>query len=120
LLREMSNVAAECFKHPREVSVLSEEDGKYHEAGELKYLRESERERTSTAKVIDPYFKLVFLTATFGTLFFFVACIVLHVATGGNPPPLLDKFIQGLFDLVKIGFGAIVGLLGGKAIGSRA
>jgi len=35
-------------------------------------------------------------------------------------PAPLDKLIQGLFDLAKIGFGAVVGLLGAQSLGRNA
>ena len=63
---------------------------------------------------ISPQFKLVFLTAAGGTLLFALLCVVLTFAAGKEPPQLFEKVILSLFDLVKIGFGAVVGLLGGK------
>jgi len=59
---------------------------------------------------------LVFLTAAIGTLFFVVLCLVLTLIAGKEPPPLFEKVILGFFDLAKIGFGAVVGLLGGKKL----
>lgn len=65
---------------------------------------------------ISPQFKLVFVTAAAGTLLFVVLCLVLSLVAGREPPPLFEKLIMGFFDLAKIGFGAIVGLLGGKRL----
>jgi hypothetical protein len=65
---------------------------------------------------INPQFKLVFLTAVIGTLLFIVLCLVLSLLAGKQPPPLFEKVIMGFFDLAKIGFGAVAGLLGGKKL----
>jgi hypothetical protein len=61
-------------------------------------------------------FKLVFLTAAVGTGVFVVLCLVLVLLAGREPAPLLEKVIMGFFDMAKIGFGAVVGLLGGKRL----
>jgi len=68
------------------------------------------------ASRIDPQFKLVFITAAADTMLFVGICISLHLYTDGQPPPALAKLIDGLLDMAKIGFGAAVGLLGGKAL----
>jgi hypothetical protein len=34
-------------------------------------------------------------------------------------PGLLDRVVTGLLDLVKIGFGAVIGLLGGQVLHGR-
>jgi len=65
---------------------------------------------------LDPKFKLVFLTAAIGTLLFTLICVVLHLATTGEPPPARKELIEGLLTMAKVGFGAIVGLLGGKKL----
>jgi hypothetical protein len=65
---------------------------------------------------IDPKFKLVFLTAASGTLLFTLICVALHLVTTGEPPPARKEFIEGMLTMAKIGFGAIVGLLGGKVL----
>jgi hypothetical protein len=59
---------------------------------------------------------LVFLTAAGGTLLFVIICVTTTIIAGESPPPLLEKTVTSLFDLAKIGFGAIVGLLGGQAL----
>jgi hypothetical protein len=65
---------------------------------------------------ISPTFKFVFRWSFVGTLLFVALCIVLSLVAGREPPPLFEKVIMGTFDLAKIGFGAIVGLLGAKYV----
>jgi hypothetical protein len=61
-------------------------------------------------------FKLVFGAAAGGTLLFVVLCVVLALIAGKEPPSLMTEIVRGLFSLAQIGFGAVVGLLGGKRI----
>ena len=65
---------------------------------------------------LDPKFKLVFLTAAAGTLFFTLLCVAIHLTTTGDLPPAKDKFVDGMLTMAKVGFGGIVGLLGGKVL----
>lgn len=51
-----------------------------------------------------------------GTLGFAILYVVLTFLAGKEPPPLFEKIIMGFFDLAKIGFGAVVGLPGGKKL----
>jgi hypothetical protein len=74
------------------------------------------REKAAGHPPINPQFKLVFLTAAIGTLLFLALCVTVTLVAGKDPPPLMDKFVTTVLDLVKIGFGAIVGLLGGKVL----
>ena len=41
-----------------------------------------------------------------------------YLVTGGSPSSLIEEMILGLFDLAKIGFGEIDGLLGGRSLAS--
>lgn len=117
MIAEMANIAAECVRTPRRASVWSPELGRYVcpaspglPAGDVRYSPAARSDHTP----ISPQFKLVFLTAAGGTLLFVAVCLGLSLVAGREPPPLLEKIIVGVFDLAKIGFGAIVGLLGGK------
>lgn len=65
---------------------------------------------------IDPKFKLVFLTAAGGTLLFTLTCVALQLATKGELPPAQKELSDSILTMAKIGFGAIVGLLGGKVL----
>ena len=123
MLAEMANVASECLKSPRHESIWSPRLRKYvcrntpegqeaiadQEPGIL-------ASQSTVHRPISPKFKLVFLTATGGTAFFVLLCLILSMAAGKEPPPLMEKVIMGFFDCAKIGFGAIVGLLGGRSL----
>jgi hypothetical protein len=119
MIAEMTNIATECLSHPRVGSVWSVSRGAYvcRETPEGKEaLAQLTVRDTLTHPPIDPQFKLVFATATAGTVLFIVLCLVLSLIAGKEPPPLFEKIILGFFDMVKIGFGAMVGLLGGKKL----
>lgn len=109
----MINIAAECFRVGRP-SVWSHSLHRYVCAdspeGEAALREHAEH------PPINPQFKLVFLTSLGGTALFVVLCLVLSLIAGKQPPPLFEKIIMGFFDMAKIGFGAIVGLLGGKKL----
>jgi hypothetical protein len=120
MITEMANIAAECLKTPTRSSVWSATLGKYvcvdtSEGKEA--LAQTSVVETVAHPPINPQFKLVFVTATSGTVIFIVLCLVLSLLAGKEPPPLFEKIILGFFDMAKIGFGAVVGLLGGKKLG---
>ena len=119
MIGEMANIAAECVTRTRTASVWSAREGKYVRADSPEG-REALTITTPAVAAahppISPQFKLVFVTAAAGTLLFVVLCLVLSLVAGREPPPLFEKLIMGFFDLAKIGFGAIVGLLGGKRL----
>jgi len=114
-------VAVECFKHPWYKSFWSSKRRRYICPEGEKLERETvvEEIKGSRKPEISAQFKLVFLTSAIGTLLFIALCVVLTLAAGKEPPTLLQEVIRGLFDLAKIGFGAIVGLLGGQALQSE-
>src|SRR5438105_1477883 len=122
MLKEMALIAVECVRNPRRKSVWVPGLGKYvcpDSADGKKALAAEIRVSLAEDGIhppINPQFKLVFLTAAGGTLLFIVLCFVLALLAGKDPPPLFDKVITGFFDLAKIGFGAVVGLLGGKQL----
>ena len=122
MLKEMAQIAVECVKNPRRRSVWVPGLGKYvcpdSEEGRKALAQEIKVSLAEDEKhpPIDPQFKLVFLIAASGTLLFIVLCLVLTLLAGKEPPPLFEKVIMGFFDLAKIGFGAVVGLLGGKQL----
>ena len=120
MIKEMAQIAAECFKRPGEMSVWSPELGRYVCPDEAKTVAAKPPPKISSKVAkhppVNPQFKLVFLTSVIGTFIFAVVCLVLTFAAGKEPPPLFEKVIMGFFDLVKIGFGAIAGLLGGKKL----
>ncbi|HYK00285.1 MAG TPA: hypothetical protein VE974_00925 [Thermoanaerobaculia bacterium] len=115
----MINIAAECLKTGR-TSVWSIHLGKYvcSDSEEGREALRDQQEVAAHAHAINPQFKLVFLTAAGGTVLFVLLCLVLSLLAGKEPPPLFEKIIMGFFDMAKIGFGAMVGLLGGKKLQS--
>jgi hypothetical protein len=123
MLAEMANVASECLKSPTNESIWAPRLRRYvcrNTPEGLEAVADQDPvvvvSETSGHRPISPKFKLVFLTATGGTAFFVLLCLVLSMAAGKQPPPLMEKVIMGFFDCAKIGFGAIVGLLGGRAL----
>ena len=119
MIAEMTNIAAECVKTPGRPSIWAPRLGKYvcpdTPEGQQAISDQSLAIRAAHPP-ISPQFKLIFLTAAGGTLLFVVICLVLSLIAGRNPPPLFERIIMGFFDLAKIGFGAVVGLLGGKQL----
>jgi len=118
MLRDMATIAAECIKHPDRRAVWSQQLGKYvcpdTDEGWTVTLDHASR----THPPLSAQFKLVFGTAAGGTLLFVLLCVVLTLASGKEPPSLMTELIRGLFSLAQIGFGAVVGLLGGKRLNS--
>jgi hypothetical protein len=119
MISEMANIAAECLEHPSKKSVWSTRLNKYvctsTPEGKEALVDQSLAVRAAHPG-INPQFKLIFVTAAGGTAVFIVLCLVLSLIAGKEPPPLFEKIILGFFDMAKIGFGALVGLLGGKKL----
>jgi hypothetical protein len=124
MLKAMAVIAAECAKAPGKYSVWSPEVNKYvcsdTEEGKraIALLSQPSSKESSTHPPINPTFKLVFLTAAGGTVLFVVLCFVLTLSAGRDLPSLAEKVVMAFFDLAKIGFGAVVGLLGGQSLQS--
>jgi hypothetical protein len=120
MIGKMAAVAVESVKRPTTKAVWSERRDCYvcpEEPDGRAALAEQRTEHVEGKPApLNPRFKLVFLTAAFGTLFFFVVCVGVHLAMGSTMSPPLIQLIDRTFDLVKIGFGAVVGLLGAKAL----
>jgi hypothetical protein len=62
--------------------------------------------------LLSPKFKLVFLTASVFTLLSFIGTFV--CAVWDKDHPMLGTLFSTLETTWKIGFGAIIGLIGGK------
>jgi hypothetical protein len=113
MIKAMTEVASECLRNPKRDS--------YWSAAEKRYIcpESAQVEPHNTAPPTRPplqeNFKLVFLAAFGGTILFTLICVGCHLATGGEPPAGLQRLIDGLLDMAKIGFGAVVGLLGAKS-----
>jgi uncharacterized membrane protein len=65
-------------------------------------------------KSISPHFKMVFLTVTAITGVFFLANLAIVLGVH-NPTDQMKSFVTTTTALYQAGFGAIVGLIGGKA-----
>jgi hypothetical protein len=61
-----------------------------------------------------------FLTAAGGTLLFVLLCFGVHLLTSGVMPSATEKLVDGMLDMAKIGFGAVVGLLCGQTLRNGA
>lgn len=115
----MASAATECLTRPGQPSFWIESEGRYICLKELEGRSAPEVEvpaAVSDKDRLDPKFKLVFGASVVGTLLFTSICVALHLATTGEPPPLREKLIENFFTMANIGFGAIVGLLGGKTL----
>jgi hypothetical protein len=111
VLRAIGKVATECIRRPGQPSLWLEAEGRYvcpDEANAYALAAKSqENADTAPSARLDPKFKLVFLTATGGTVLFTLICVALHLATTGEPPPPRKEFIEGMLTMAKIGFGAL-------------
>jgi hypothetical protein len=119
MIKQMAQVAIESVREPNRHSIwhaggqryVCPRDPEYKEA-----IREQSAETSAAHPAINPAFKLVFLTAAGGTLLFVLICLGMHVALGEKMPPATVKLVDGFFAMAQIGFGAVVGLLGGQVL----
>jgi hypothetical protein len=114
MAKDVAVIAAECIKTPHRASKWSKQLGRYVGADHPDF-HQASSERLSPPP-LSSEFKLVFLTAAAGTFIFVALCVITTMVAGKDMPQPLDKLIQGLFDLAKIGFGAVVGLLGAQSL----
>ena len=120
-LARMGKLAVECVKDPRRPSFWIEPEGRFI-CPKGKEARAKAADQiagiaiSQPAARIDPRFKLVFLTVAIGTLLFTLMCIGLVLATTGELPPARKELLQSILTMAKVGFGALGGLLGGKAV----
>ena len=122
IVRDLAQIAVECAKPGRE-SIWSPELGKYvcrdSEEGKRALLQSGRPPllyKEGQHPALGQQFKLVVLISFALTVLFLVLCVVLTLVAGKEPPPLHDKIVMGLFDLVKISTGTLLGLLGGKML----
>jgi hypothetical protein len=59
---------------------------------------------------------MIFLSVGLLTLVFFGTHLFLVIAFDGDKSDRVDNFLQGTSALYQLGFGAMVGLIGGKAV----
>ena len=122
-LADAIKIAQECVRRPGKVSIWSPKLDRYvcgDDPGFRQALADQAQPKNKVYSPLSPAFKLVFLTAIGGTLLFFVTCLSVHLWTGGVMPSATEKFVDGLWDMVKVGFGAVTGLLGGQALRNEA
>jgi hypothetical protein len=67
-----------------------------------------------SGEVLDPAFKLVLLIVSIGTFSLLLVMIVLAATDASNDAS--KNLFETSSTMFKVGFGAIVGLLGGKAL----
>ena len=116
MVGDMAAIAVECLTRPKKNAVWSPAHGRYV-CPRTENIAEAQLERKSaTRPPISPLFKLVFAAAAIGTLLSLTLCVALTLAAGREPPSLMTEVVRGLFSLAQVGFGAIVGLLGGKRL----
>ncbi len=63
---------------------------------------------------LSPLFKMSFIAVIGFTLIFFIAC--LYISSQGQLNPSQGELFTTCSTLVKMGFGAIVGLISGKQL----
>ena len=117
VVARMSGVARECFRRPRVTSLLASSESRYvcpEEAEEFARAENLQGERRAAHR-IDPKFKMVFLATVGGTLLFTCICVALRLGAGSSLSSADDELFGVMLTMVKIGFGAIVGLLGGES-----
>jgi hypothetical protein len=116
---KMVDVAVECTKALGSTSLWSKSANKYVHTKDPEY-NQARAEQTPDVSAAHPpinqAFKLVFLTAAAGTLLFIAICVGVHIITGGEMPTATQKLVDGLIGMAQIGFGAVVGLLGGQTL----
>src|SRR4051795_6962499 len=118
MLKEMARIATECVKSPKMVSVWVPEAGRYVCGVSAAEIPSAITHTTGKPRALEPRFKVVFIGAAAGTVFFTTLCVTVTLLAGKNEPALVERIVMSFADLAKIGFGAIVGMLGGKAIDS--
>jgi len=119
LVVDAIKIAQECVRTPRKVSVWSNELNRYVCRDDPEFRQAVAAQALAKNNVhppLSPAFKLVFLTAAGGTLLFVLMCFGVHLLTGGVMPSATEKLVEGMLDMAKIGFGAVVGLLGGQTL----
>jgi hypothetical protein len=119
MIRDMAEVAVESLRDPSRHSVWHADRRKYVCPKDPEYqeaIGQQSPEVDAVHPPINPAFKLVFLTAAIGTLLFTVICVGTHVYMGDQMSGPLEKTITGMFDMAKIGFGAIAGMLGARTL----
>jgi len=70
--------------------------------------------QTSKTIELTPYFKLIFISLLGLTIFCFAICLYLSFQ---DPPNIAQTKLFGTCEtMMQMGFGAIVGLIGGKRV----
>jgi hypothetical protein len=115
----MASIAAECARTPGQTSIWSKSLGRYVCTKDPEFEPAAADQRTSPSPdhvPIGSAFKLVLLASIGGTVLFTAICVTTTLLAGREPPPLTVELVRWLGDLAKLGFGAIVGMLGGQSL----
>ena len=114
---DMMATAIECVRKPGRTSIWSARLGKWLCSDDPEFqqaLADQSTMSTAARAPIGAAFKLVFLTAEGGTAFFLIICVGLTILLDKPHSDFTERLILSVFDLAKIGVGAIAGLLGVK------
>lgn len=119
-MHNASAVLAACLKRPGHGSVWSVKKGRYVCKKDPEY---AEAVRTQTIEVreehppISSTYSLVLWGVLGGTLFFTILCVGvrLYLREGVEPGMGMDELLKTLEKMAFIGFGALIGMLGGHS-----
>ena len=118
-MQDMVLIAKECIQHPNRRAVWSPELRSYICPETAKRSSVALDPRSISHPSISKEFKLVFFAPFFGAILFISLCVILTLTAGREAPSLTVEVTRGLFSMAQVGFGAIVGLLGGRRLNSK-
>lgn len=116
IVNDVAAIIAACAENPGKRSVWDGELNKFVCEDNPRFKLAVSNQPVNSIQPISPEFKLVFITAFAGSIIFVIVCVTTTLLAGKDMPPLGVEIIKGLMDMAKVGFGAIVGLLGTKIL----
>lgn|SRR5262249_8739174 len=121
-MHNASAVLAACLKRPGHASVWSVKKGRYVCTKDPEY---AEAVRTQTIDVREEHppissgYNLVIWGVLSGTVFFTILCVGVRLYLGKGMEPGMDELLKTLEKMAFIGFGALIGMLGGHSSRAR-